>query len=499
MDSVLRNRLVFDVFQVLPVSFWAAVTLIVVGVCWALKNLRQGLGLPVLAVLGTTTAWYIGDVFYNDYAQNHARNFPPAILDAAWWQVSLFLAAFLVLARIVHKRVNRSLGAACSEAWQIFQSRVTPPGFEAQLRWLNLGCLALWCILSLIAAIRLRSEVVYYFFPFLAYKADPWGRGQIGSGFSALLSLAAYLHLFAASAFGVVAALARDWRTRAVALSGCLVTWPYFFFDRTRNLILVVLLPALLSWVFLRLRGSLLTRFSILVVCFIGVHFWFKFVIANRATMSIVAAVRDRLDSRRGGESRHEGLNMFEELCWINYLMRDGSYAPNWGQRYFAEVVNPIPRALWRNKPTIGLDYAVARGQSVNDDYTVNGTISTGMIGQGVVNFGRVFGPIFAAFLLSLWVSLLARLDLHGRDPGNLLLFVLGLVLTFNLGRDITLITLYTFCFGWAVVWIVRYFRQQPLAEKATRRSSPERNSRRVRSMPRRGGIDEKARLDIVR
>ena len=70
-------------------------------------------------------------------------------------------------------------------------------------------------------------------------------------------------------------------------------------------------------------------------------------------------------------------------------------------------------------KPMIGIDYAAARGQASqngadSDDAGVNTTVSTGLIGQGVVNFGRVGGPAFAALLMAFWASLLARLDLRG-------------------------------------------------------------------------------------
>ena len=37
---------------------------------------------------------------------------------------------------------------------------------------------------------------------------------------------------------------------------------------------------------------------------------------------------------------------------------------------------------------------------------------------------------------------------------GRLLLYMLGLVLTFNLGRDITLITLYPFLFGYVMLTV---------------------------------------------
>jgi hypothetical protein len=75
------------------------------------------------------------------------------------------------------------------------------------------------------------------------------------------------------------------------------------------------------------------------------------------------------------------------------------------------------------------------------------------MIGQGVVNFGRILGPIAAALLMAIWVAVLARQDLMGHDVGHLLLYAIGLVLTFNMGRDITLLVIYPFVFGWLLLW----------------------------------------------
>ena len=69
------------------------------------------------------------------------------------------------------------------------------------------------------------------------------------------------------------------------------------------------------------------------------------------------------------------------------------------------------------------------------------------------MNFGRFFGPMAAAMLMSCWVAWLARLDLNVQDLGRLPLYSLGLILTFNLGRDITLITLYPFVFGALIIW----------------------------------------------
>jgi hypothetical protein len=324
------------------------------------------------------------------------------------------------------------------------------------------GCAGIWIILAVIAVIKLQGLALYFFFPFLGFQASPWGHGRIGAGFDFLSIVALYLQLLVAGIFGVVAALSTNKRIRRLALLGCLLSWPYFIFDRTRNTMLAVVIPGVLSWVFLRLRGGMLKRLVVLGGCFVLVNAWMGFVITNRSNMSIVDALKEKgftLDTDE--RVHHEGLNMYEELCWINTFIQQGTYNPNWGSRYFAELVNPIPRALWPGKPLIGIDYAIARGQGGGDASAagVYATISTGMIGQGVVNFGRVLGPAFAALLMSFWVAILARLDLHIHEFGRLPLFATGLFTTFNMGRDIGFIALYPFVFGIMAIWWLDYYR----------------------------------------
>ena len=458
-----------ETLQVLPASFWGAVLLLRVGGIWAGTRLRDGLGFPVWAVLGTVAVWYMGDAFYNDYGGNYTQDFQTKTLDTAWWQVALFLGAFLLLTPLVNGLLNRRYRDHSSQAFLVIQTGRLPRFFQVRLGQLLTGSLWVYGVLVVIAVLRLRAETLFYFFPFLDHKADPWGRGQIGGGISALLSLASYTQIFVASVFGVVAALATDRRVRLMALVGCLLTWPYFIFDRTRNTMLAVALPAVLSWVFLRLRMSMLARLAVLGACFLVVNVWFKFVIENRSGMSFRFSLAALEQGGLNEDVHHEGLNMYEELCWVNSFLKDGSYHPNWGRRYFAELVNPIPRGFWPGKPLIGLDYAIARGQA----YTESGTtavMSTGMIGQGVVNFGPYLGPSFAAFLMAFWSAILVRLDLQGKAVGRLPLYGLGVVLTFNLGRDITFITLYTFVVGYAVVWWIGRIRStqgQPDSRRA--------------------------------
>ena len=148
----------------------------------------------------------------------------------------------------------------------------------------------------------------------------------------------------------------------------------------------------------------------------------------------------------------HEGLNMIQELCFENIAMRVDAIQPDWGMRYFAELTNVVPRPLWPGKPHLGIDYSIWRGfadTSGESDIGVVATVSTGFIGGGIMNFGPLFGPLAPAGIMSLWCGLLAR---WWSQRGSLLracLFLAGLGITFNLGRDLTLLVAWPVVFGY--------------------------------------------------
>jgi hypothetical protein len=448
----------FESLSVYPMSFWVVLLLFTIGGVWAINRIREGIGLPVLAVLGTTAVWYIGDAIYNDYAFNHMEKFSLNVLDSAWWQVACFLVFLLFLTPGINRYINVDCYKNPSFVFNMVKAGIHNPTLNAQIEQLFRGCVAIWIVLSVLAWTRVGSDLPYYYFPFLGEKADPWGRSRVGSGLDALWSFANYFQTFLGGAFGIVAALTAKRKTLYLALLGCLLTWPYYLFDRTRNTMLATVLPGVLCWVFLRFRGRLVVKFALIAVCFIVAETWFSYVISSRGTgVSVTTVVQQNgILLAKTEKAHHDGLDMFAELCWINTFIEEGSYQQNWGYRYFSELVNPIPRVLWPGKPFIGIDYAIARGQGggIDEQAGVNASVSTGLIGQGVVNFGRIFGPICAALLISIWVSVLARLDLQGNKLGRIPLYLVGIVLTFNLGRDITLITLYPFLFGAALVWL---------------------------------------------
>jgi hypothetical protein len=329
-------------------------------------------------------------------------------------------------------------------------------------------CLAIWIALVILAAVNVGIDALYFVFPIDGRPRQPFRRGRLAVGMlGSVFALATNFQVLAASGFGLVAALARDPRIRAIGVIGCLMTWPFFLLNRTRNTMLAVCVPAVMSWTFLRLRTPMVAKIAILIVAVLAGDTWLRFVMEARGNNQSVSSYffsKDISDVVEN-ESKHAGLNMYEELCWLNQFIENDNYRPNMGKRYFAELVDPIPRGLWPGKPLIGIEYAIARGQESDvfgdEGAGVGATISTGMIGQGVSNFGTVFGPIAAGLIMSLWVITLARIDLHAESLWRLPLYAIGLILTFNCGRDITLLVLYPFFFGYLVVRFAEYQRDR--------------------------------------
>jgi hypothetical protein len=159
---------------------------------------------------------------------------------------------------------------------------------------------------------------------------------------------------------------------------------------------------------------------------------------------------------------------MIEELCFVNAYLDSGDTSPAYGARYLNELLNFIPRAIWPSKPLLGIDYAKWRGfESDEGDLGVNTTVATGMIGGGVLNFGQILGPVAAGILMAFWIGLLIRWWEQRRSLLRLMLFMLGASLTFNLGRDITLLVLWPVIFAYcfirlAEIWATKRFGELP-------------------------------------
>ena len=457
--------------SIYPLPFFLSAIALIASGLFAWKHRRQGWGLPMGAVLATVGVWYLGGGLYNDY-EEYQTVIGDAALSVAWWQVLLFIVTFSFLVLPVHGLVNRHLLKRQSRLlFYAKTGKITDPSIQRNIDQLAKALLICWLIIMAIALARRGWHFEAMFFPYLeGYKINPWARGRVGGGISALLSLAGYLQLFLTAAFGVVAAIAKNPKTRVMAITVCFLAFPYYIFDRTRNPMIATMLPGLLAWVFLGLRVHVIVKGAILLAVFLLANFWMLAVVdsdmnrgvtVGNALKGIKAKQNEKVDVIVGiddekEDRKHKGLSMFAELGHMSNLFADGLFQPSWGGRYFAEAVNVIPRGLWKNKPLVGVDYAIARGFGGERGTTEKGagitaSIATGMIGQGVVNFGRLLGPMAAALLMSIWVAVLARLDLRG-DIARLLLCAVGMILTFNMGRDITLFVLYPFVFGYMLL-----------------------------------------------
>ena len=469
--------------SIYPISFFVSALALLGAALFAWSNRREGWGLPMGAVLATVAVWYHGDGLYNDY-EMYRLTIGDDALGAAWWQVLLFVVTFSFLVKPLHEVVNRRFLKRSSHLLIYATSdKIRNPNLQRNIDQVASALLVCWVILMTIALARKGWDFSGMFFPYLeGYKLKPWSRGRVGGGFSALLSLAGYVQILLTAGFGVVAAVSTNPKTRMMAITVCFLAFPYYIFDRTRNPMIATMGPGLLAWVFIGLRARMIVKVGILLAAFLLANFWFMFVVQTDMNRGVTLAdalaqgkssKTEEIGDSEEEKKKHEGLSMYSELAIMNDLFDVGTYKPTWGKRYFAEVVNVIPRGLWKNKPLVGVDYALARGfgskegEAVASGAGITASIATGMIGQGVANFGRFLGPVCAALLMAIWVSILARLDLRG-DPARLILCTVGMILTFNMGRDITLFVLYPFVFGFMLLLALEWQQKKKMAQNVS-------------------------------
>jgi hypothetical protein len=436
--------------------YLAAVLLVVLTAesCIKLLN-RDSFGITV-GVYVTVFAWYFVDPFINPEQYDYL---PSSSLGQSYGQVLLFLIGFRVFTPAVVRWVvsRRSSG--------IFDIRLNP---EQVL----IAAAAVWLVLLIIGIARMGGDVMGAVFP-LDGRAGPtmWGRSGVdtsGSGF--LISFAGYMFNAVTAFLGVLVFFQRSTAWRLLAGAMFAIALPYFFFAGARSHFLAAVMPFILTYLFYG-RHLLILKLAILAIAFFCLNEGFKFVTAFR-----LGGFREVLASENpyellGENTTTSGLNMIQELCFVNTYLESGDGSPAYGARYLNELLNFIPRVIWPSKPLIGIDYAKWRGFESTDseegELGVNTTVSSGMIGGGVLNFGQIFGPLAAGILMALWIGLLVRWWEQRKSLLRLVLFMLGAGLTFNLGRDISMLVLWPVIFAYFFVrlgekWAPKRFQQPP-------------------------------------
>ena len=435
--------------------YLAAAVLLILTVESCVKLLRRdSVGIAV-AVYVTVFAWYFVDPFLNP---EEYGCLPPFLLGQSYGQVLLFLVGFRVAlpaaTRWILSRRNTGVLAA--------MQRLTP-------EQILLAAGTIWILLFAIGIARMGGDVIGAVFPVDGRAGmTMWGRGAVESSATGfLIASAAYVFSAVTAFLGVLVFFQRTRFWRRVAGAMFAITLPYFFFQGARSAFLAAILPFIITYL-LYGRHRLVIRFVILAVAFICLDQGFRFVTAFRNT-----GFRELLAAKNPYELVDEGLpqlglNMIEELCFVNAYLDSGDTSPAYGARYLNELLNFIPRAIWPSKPLLGVDYAMWRGfESDEGDLGVSTTVASGMIGGGVLNFGQILGPVAAGILIAIWTGLLIRWWEQRNSLLRFGLFMVGASLTFNLGRDITLLVLWPVIFAYffvrlAEIWATKRFPRLP-------------------------------------
>src|SRR6266487_3805094 len=356
------------------VTFYlAAVVLVVLTVESCIQLLNRNVFGVTLMVYVTVFAWYFVDPFINPEQYDYL---PSALLGQSYGQVLLFLIGFRVFTPVAIRWILRRRSSG------VFDTRLTP-------EQILIAVGVLWFILFSIGVYRMGGDVMGAVFP-LDGRGGPtmWGRAAVETGASGfLISSAGYVFNAVTAFLGVLVFFQRSTFWRIVAVAMFAITLPYFFMAGARSHFLAAVLPFIITYLFYG-RHPLVIRLAILAVAFVCLNEGFKFVTAFRDS----GGYREVLASENPYElmdedARPSGLNMIQELCFVNVYLGTGGGSPAYGARYLNELLNFVPRVIWHSKPMIGIDYAKWRGFE-SPDGGIYATVSTGMIGGGVLNFG---------------------------------------------------------------------------------------------------------------
>jgi len=458
---MLSNSSSFEVFFAPVVTheitfYLAAIALLVLTVesCIKLLN-RNPFGVTVMVYV-TVFAWYFVDPFINPEQYDYL---PSSLLDQSYGQVLLFLIGFRVFTPVATHWILRRPSSG------IFDTCLTP---EQILKAVG----ALWLGLFAIGIYRMGGDAIGAVFPIDGRNGPTmWGRGAVETGASGfLISSGGYLFNAVTAFLGALVFFQRSTAWRLLAGAMFAISLPHFFFAGARSHFLAAVLPFIITYLFYG-RHPLVIRLAILSVAFVCLDQGFRFVTEFRDTGFREVLASENPYELVDKDLPQSGLNMIQELCFVNVYLETGGTSPAYGARYLNELLNFVPRMIWPSKPMIGIDYAKWRGfeseHDENGELGVNTTVSSGMIGGGVLNFGQILGPVAAGILMALWTGLLIRWWQQRKSLLRLVLFMLGLGLTFNLGRDISMLVLWPVIFAYffvrlAEIWATKRFQQPP-------------------------------------
>jgi len=430
-----------------PGSYYIAVAIGLFLSLEAASKLHRSWAIPALMVYLTTGMWYFTEVFYTP---ERLAIFSNSIIEQGYYQVCIFLIVF----RCLLPNFSRSIGRNSSQV--------------ASFNWFTLNphrllqiLLIMWILLFIYGISRMNWDFIQALLPQGGrWSPKLWSRGGVGNETDFIVSAAGYIYALICAMFGVLIFFQRQPQAKVINLVMIIITWPAFYLSGTRNSFLAVAMPAYMTYI-LTSRQKWWVKAAISAGIFVLINYLMLIAISFRNT-GIDAYFEGA--ATLNSETKHQGLNMAEELFYINRFYEQKQLTLQYGLDYLAEALNLIPRFLFPDKPLIGHEYNLLRNPSSG----IQATISAGFIGRGVMNFGPWFGPVVPAILMGLWASFLARLWNQRASILRLGLFLIGLGITPNLGRDITLLVLWPMVFGYVIVRFLENLERRRLLKITT-------------------------------
>jgi hypothetical protein len=266
--------------------------------------------------------------------------------------------------------------------------------------------------------------------------------------------------------------------TLEVFISGVAPFAAIVLFSRSSSLVQRLICGLVLVWPMLRAFGAgtrspLITSVGVLL----AVIYWKvtpvvrkKMIYAGFVCTPLIyglmaAIVMSRTAGTFSWEDREKaegvGNEMFRELLFISAKVPDETDY-QYGYSYYVQLVNPIPRFLWPDKPKLGTDLLIANMYgAVNADGEAYLTISPGLIGEMYLNFswpGIILLSAFGGWLVKGW-DLIPRPFAHSLPA--LMFFSGGLGVLFIMGRSFTMNMFYGLMSLALLAWLVRYLNPQ--------------------------------------
>ena len=313
----------------------------------------QPWALPAAVLYLTIGAWYFADLFISPENYDELSE---ELLNLSYVQIAGFLLIFRLLLPPLTAKLTTNAARPL-----VFSKPPTAGTLFA-------GALVLWLALLGYGVCRMNGDLIASLFPLDARAGvSMWQRsaGADAGPTGFLVSAASYLYLLVCASFGVWFFFLRPTIARCLAAAVMAVSWPYFLLSGTRSVFLAVCLPFFITYLLFG-RHQRWLKFTCLAAAFLMLNTAFLVVISYRNVGFRGLFEGDEIKQMTETDSRHEGLNMIQELCLANEFTQ--MHGPAYGARYLQDVLNVVPRAIWPSKPLLGIDYAAWRGFEGGDE-----------------------------------------------------------------------------------------------------------------------------------